>query len=222
MRATLSTISSCSGIPGPYRRYRIALECDLTAYGLTAWRPWSRFRLPTLHYQRVLRATEYFRAREGVLSSVIAIVLYVRLKSIGKKLGLSIPPGVFGPGLSVPHYGSVVVNDKVRAGAFCRIHSATNLGESGGSAPVLGDGVYVGPGAVLYGGISVGSGSVVGANAVVNKDVAENSLVVGAPASVRPTGTAYVRSMPAHIIRALAAYEEAVNQSPCHSNGSDE
>ncbi|NKS98697.1 hypothetical protein GS498_19680 [Rhodococcus hoagii] len=40
-----------------------------------------------------------------------------------------------------------------------------------GAAPQLGDGVYVGPGAVLYGGIKLGSGAVVGANSVVHKDV---------------------------------------------------
>ncbi|WP_374112770.1 hypothetical protein [Gordonia sp. C13] len=109
----------------------------------------------------------------------------------------------------------------MRAGAFCRIHSATNLGESDGSAPVLGDGVYIGPGAVLYGGISVGRGSVVGANAVVGKDIPENSLAVGAPASVRPIGGAYGRSMPTHIIRALFEYENARNQGRCHSSGSN-
>ena len=31
----------------------------------------------------------------------------LRLRHLGIRMGLSIPPGVFGPGLSIPHYGSI-------------------------------------------------------------------------------------------------------------------
>ncbi|MFM1726524.1 hypothetical protein ABEU20_000202 [Rhodococcus sp. PAM 2766] len=158
-------------------------RADLLAYGLANWRFHYRLKHPTLYYQRVMRDVEFLQS-QGRLCRVIAEARRAYLKLLGIWMGLSIPAGVFGRGLSVPHYGSVVVNDKVRAGRFCRIHSATNLGEVNGEAPQLGDGVYVGPGAVLYGGVNLGSGAVVGANSVVNKDVPRFGVVAGAPARV--------------------------------------
>ncbi len=158
-------------------------DADLLAYGLTRWRFHYRLKHPTLYYQRVMRDVEFLQSR-GRRYRFHTEARRAYLKFLGIWMGLSIPPGVFGRGLSVPHYGSVVVNDKVRAGRFCRIHSATNLGEVNGAAPQLGDGVYVGPGAVLYGGIKLGSGAVVGANSVVNKDVQSQGVVAGAPARV--------------------------------------
>jgi serine O-acetyltransferase len=106
------------------------------------------------------------------------------LKLVGMFLGISVPPGTFAGGLSLPHYGSIVVNDKVKAGRFCRIHSAVNMGETSEGAPVLGDGVYVGPGAVLYGPIVVGDRAVIGANSVVSINVPANSMAVGVPARI--------------------------------------
>jgi serine acetyltransferase len=45
--------------------------------------------------------------------------------------------------------------------------------------PILGEGVYVGPGAKLLGHITVGEWSVIGANAVVTISVPPYSIVVG-------------------------------------------
>lgn len=52
------------------------------------------------------------------------------------------------------------------------------------SRPTVGNGVTIGSGAKILGGITLGVGSRVGANAVVLSDVAPNSLVVGIPAKV--------------------------------------
>jgi serine O-acetyltransferase len=49
---------------------------------------------------------------------------------------------------------------------------------------VIGDNVYIGPGARLIGGFKVGNNVVIGANAVVIKDVPDNSVVAGVPAKV--------------------------------------
>ena len=52
------------------------------------------------------------------------------------------------------------------------------------SRPTVGNGVTIGAGAKIIGGIFLGLNSRVGANAVVLKDVASGSLVVGIPAKV--------------------------------------
>lgn len=40
---------------------------------------------------------------------------------LGEKLGFSIGLNVFGPGLSIAHYGCIVVNSGARIGTNCRI-----------------------------------------------------------------------------------------------------
>lgn len=47
--------------------------------------------------------------------------------------------------------------------------------------PVLGDFIFIGPGAKLFGDIKIGNGVRVGANAVVNRSVTENKTVFGCP-----------------------------------------
>lgn len=47
--------------------------------------------------------------------------------------------------------------------------------------PVLGDFIFIGPGAKLFGEIKIGNGVRVGANAVVNKSVADGKTVFGCP-----------------------------------------
>lgn len=48
----------------------------------------------------------------------------------------------------------------------------------------IGDGAWIGAGAVILDGVTVGVGAVVGANAVVTKDVPDHALAVGVPAKV--------------------------------------
>ena len=62
-----------------------------------------------------------------------------------------------------------------------------NIGANQGSmnAPKIGNDVYIGPGAVIFGDIEIADGCYIGANAVVNKSITEpNSVVVGVPGKV--------------------------------------
>jgi serine O-acetyltransferase len=56
-------------------------------------------------------------------------------------------------------------------------------GENRGS-PKLGDRVFVGPGACLFGSITIGNDVAIGANAVVTKDLPDNAVAVGVPAKI--------------------------------------
>ena len=58
-------------------------------------------------------------------------------------------------------------------------------GEHHDRAPRIGDNVYIGPGAIIFGGIEIADNVSIGANATVNKSVMEsNTVVVGTPAHV--------------------------------------
>lgn len=151
---------------------------DLAAHGLNRWRPHYVITHPELYYQRVLRRVEYTLSmgRKGRLPWLLA---RLRLASVSLRTGISIPPLVFGPGLSIAHYGSIVVNDRARVGAWCRIHSATNIGVYDGGVPEIGDFAYIGPGAVVFGDVRIGNGVTIGANSVARSDVPDDHSVIG-------------------------------------------
>lgn len=162
-----------------YRAYLAADRATLSRSDLFAWLTNDVWR-----YQRALRRTEYrINTRHP-----LRYIAQFRLRRLGQKLGFSIPPNVFGPGLSIAHYGTIVVNSGARIGANCRVHVDVNIGTTAGeeySAPNLGDNCYLAPGAKLFGPIIIGDNTAVGANAVVNKSFPDgNATLGGIPATV--------------------------------------
>jgi serine O-acetyltransferase len=138
-------------------------------------------------FQKRLRKVEYYKNCK--CNSLIGKILYTyhkyKLRKQSLRLGFSIPENTFGPGLAIVHYGTIVVNMNARIGKNCRIHACTNIGASGGKpeAPQIGDNVYIGPGAKIYGNIKIGNNIAISANAVVNKSFEEDGiLLAGNPA----------------------------------------
>ncbi|MFC0449802.1 serine O-acetyltransferase [Rhodococcus jostii] len=157
---------------------------DLEAHGIERWRPIYWVTRPEIRFQRALRSVEYWSNKTSLIARLVWSVKRLILFRVTLHTGISIPPGVFGPGLAVAHPGSVVVNSDAIVGRNCRVHSGTNIGSSSLGAPRIGDNVYIGPGAVIYGAIVVGDNVAIGANAVVNRDVAADVTVGGVPARV--------------------------------------
>ncbi|WP_202807026.1 serine O-acetyltransferase [Planktothrix agardhii] len=56
-------------------------------------------------------------------------------------------------------------------------------GEKSG-CPVIGDQVFIGPGAKIFGKIRIGNDVAIGANAVVTKDLPDNAVAMGIPAKI--------------------------------------
>jgi len=164
------------------RRY---LREDLWAHGLRRWRPWYRLTLRVVYFQRLLRIGEYYeRCRHDPLGRLWFGLLRVRLRVMGERLGFEIPRGVFGPGLSIAHHGTITVNGEAVVGHNCRIDTQTTIGDVRGEAPRIGDNVYIGSGARILGGVTIGDEVAIGANAVVIEDVPDRVTVGGIPARV--------------------------------------
>ncbi|MBN2446900.1 MAG: hypothetical protein JXO22_09250 [Phycisphaerae bacterium] len=105
--------------------------------------------------------------------------------------GLDISTGAeIGGGLFLPHPRSIIIGDTVVIGARAYILQGVTFGGSGRrgadgqSQPRVGDDVLIGAGAALIGPIVVGNGVKIGANAVVNKDVPDNSTAIGNPMQI--------------------------------------
>lgn len=140
-------------------------------------------------FQVHLRKLEYYlNCRHDLLGKILMLYHRMKTKRLGMKLGWSIYPNSFGPGMCIVHYGTVVVNGGARIGANCRVHSCVNIGANGGGeddTPTLGENVYIGPGAKLFGKIVIGDNTVIAANSVVNKNFSEGHCTIGGiPAKV--------------------------------------
>lgn len=99
--------------------------------------------------------------------------------------GIEISSGLdVGPGLYIAHPGGTVIM-AARIGANASFVHAVTLGmRNRYEFPVLGDGVFVGAGARILGGVHLGDGCRVGANAVVIDDAPAGATVTGVPARV--------------------------------------
>jgi serine O-acetyltransferase len=138
-----------------------------------------------LKYIKLYRKAEYYyNCKPHSLRGKIIIRKWQR-KSF--EYGFHLPLNVIDEGLCIIHIGPIYINEFVKIGKDLRIHPMTTIGKSIGreeSCPVIGDGVWIGPGARIYGAIVIGNNSVIGCNAVVNKDVKENMTVAGIPAKI--------------------------------------
>jgi len=86
-----------------------------------------------------------------------------------------------GPGLNITHFGGITVSGDAVIGKDCNLSHASTIGQSGEGTPVIGDDVYIAPGARIFGRIRVGNNVKIGANAVVYKDIPDNAIVAMAP-----------------------------------------
>lgn len=133
-------------------------------------------------HQVLLRKTEYHtNCRHRIRTMIYKIKLY-RLQN---KYALHIPINTCGRGLKIMHVGPVLMNGRVTVGKDCSFHINTALvaGGTTDNVPYLEDGVVVGIGAIVLGDVHVARNVAIGANAVVNKTIAEeNVAVAGVPA----------------------------------------
>lgn len=101
--------------------------------------------------------------------------------------GIEIHPGAqIGRGFFIDHGMGVVIGETSIIGDDVTLYQGVTLGgtslEPGKRHPTLGNNVIVGAGAKVLGPITLGDGVRVGSNAVVVKDVAPGTVVVGIPA----------------------------------------
>lgn len=139
-------------------------------------------------FQKNLRKVEYYKnCRLDFFGKLLHLFFKIKLRKISLRLGFSIPENVFGPGLAIVHYGTIIVNGNTKVGANCRIHACTNIGASGGrpEAPTIGDNVYIGPGAKIYGNIIIANNIAIGANATVNKSFTEDGIMIAGNPAVK-------------------------------------
>ena len=158
-----------------------------------------------MDYLVVMRKFSYYSncVGGGILTSVKSIFYKLRYRSLGMKLGFSIGENVFGYGLVIPHYGTIVTGYTNRIGNYAVLLNSTCIADNG---KIIGDGLYMSTGEKINSKVVLGNVITVAANSVVNKDVMrDNCLLAGMPAKV-------VKDSPIWFIRDGETFSERVKR----------
>ncbi len=172
---------------GDYKEYLIADMKATNIYNMSFIKKLFDRRYIFYHS---LRKTEYYcNCKKSIFGRIVFKCLNFRHKRLCDKFCWTIPINVFGKGLSIVHTGTIVVSGYAKVGDYCRIHVDTNIGNAPShgkdGAPVIGNNVYIGPGAKIFGPIVIGDNTVIGANSVVNKSFEEgNCTIAGVPSKI--------------------------------------
>ncbi|MDT4375368.1 serine acetyltransferase [Blautia coccoides] len=167
--------------------YKYYLKCDCIANSFD----YKKIHFPgfnyTIRFLKILRKCEYYKnCKSGIWYLPIKAILKIKLERARLKYGWFIPLNVCEEGLSLPHCGPIIINCNSKIGRNCRIHVGVNIGTKAGygdKAPIIGNNVYIAPGAKLFGDIYIGDETAIGANAVVTKSFSDgNAVLLGIPA----------------------------------------
>lgn len=151
----------------------------------SGWRLWLGVLSPRFIPVLLCRISHaLYRKRLGPLAKLFSMVNF---SIFGIEIAVQCQ---IGPGLFLPHTQGTVIG-AWSIGANATIFQGVTLGAreidftyTKESRPRLADGVTIGAGAKVLGGISLGAHTRIGANSVVLSDVPEGALAVGAPARV--------------------------------------
>ena len=140
-------------------------------------------RTPGVQAVVVLRFGQWARSMPLVLRIVLDPLYFVLTGLIPMLWGIEIPRAtVVGPGLFIGHFGGITVSSQAVLGSGCNLSQNITIGIGGTGdhvgVPVLGDNVYIAPGARVFGKIKIGNNVKIGANAVVYKSVPDNAVAV--------------------------------------------
>ena len=163
--------------------YNEYLQSDKLALGITRKRP-KFFADEIWKFERALRKYEYYHNIDKGKNPLLLLserIAHLRFHHLSVKFGFSIPINVFEKGLSIAHYGSIVVNSKAVIGENCRIQENVTIGATGGNskAPQLGKNIFIGSGARIIGDIIIADNIAIGANAVVTKSFTKCDITLG-------------------------------------------
>jgi len=119
-----------------------------------------------------------------IVNKMVSFLCFLVLKMNQLFTGISIPIGTkIGKGLYISHIGTIIINNNAVIGDNCNLAPMIVVGWGKSNekfgVPKIGNRVWIGPGAKIFGPITIGDDVAIGANAVINKSIPNNAVVVG-------------------------------------------
>jgi serine O-acetyltransferase len=143
---------------------------------------------PGFQYSYWMRLCKFLKERQPYFFPLYAFSRLMLLRYV-YKYGISIPYITqIDKGFYIGHFSGIVINAATTIGKNCNISQGVTIGQSNrgdkkGTA-TIGDNVYIGPGAKIFGSVRIGNNVAIGANCVVTKDIPDNAVVVGIPGKI--------------------------------------
>ena len=130
------------------------------------------------------------RVRPRLLRAPLTLVYRRLYRRARNRYGIEIPHSVaIGRRVRIEHQGGIVVHGSTVIGNDVIIRQGVTIGnrhlDRPDDAPVIGNRVNIGSGAVILGAITIGDDVSIGSNAVVLDDVPAGSTVAGPRAAIR-------------------------------------
>ena len=133
-------------------------------------------------YIKHMRYVEYYgkMKKKNKIYQLHYLYHLLRLRRESHITGFQIEPGTCGKGLTIWHWGPIVINGKARLGENCTLYPGVLIGHKmhGGGSAVIGHDVFIGSGTKIIGAVKIGNNVTIGQNCVVVKDIADGMTVV--------------------------------------------
>lgn len=160
-----------------YNRHSLSLK---TLFSVFVLQP-----IPGLKYMTIFRLVQHYRTRNRLLF----YFFFLWLRRLKVKYGFDISYRTqIGKGFYIGHFGTVVIHGDSVIGENCNISQGITIGVNNygtkKGVPVIGNCVFLGPNACVFGNISIGDNVVIGANTVVTDSVPAGKTVVPSSATI--------------------------------------
>lgn len=132
-------------------------------------------------YIKALRFVEYYQnAPKTFFNKLLMLWWLHKLRKYSHITSFQIPPNVCGKGLTIWHWGPIIINPAAKIGNYCTLYPGVLIGhkEDNGGAAIIGNNVFIGAGTKIIGPIKIGDNVTIGQNCVITKDIPNNSVVV--------------------------------------------
>ena len=163
-----------------------ALRADLARFrsqGYSGWGSEGFWALALYRTQKIVLG-----CRSQWLLAPVRFVLTIARKLFTLVAHIDIDPAAeIGPGLLIPHVGTIRVHGATKIGADCSLYHGCTIGAGprpGGA--IIGDHVFISCNSSIIGVVKIGDGAVIAANTLVIDDVPANATAIGVPARVLP------------------------------------
>lgn len=132
-------------------------------------------------YIRALRFVEYYQNQpNNFLNRLLMLWWLNKLRKYSHITSFQIPPNVCGKGITIWHWGPIIINPAAKLGENCTLYPGVLIGHKNimGGAATIGNNVFIGAGTKIIGPVKIGDNVTIGQNCVITKDIPNNSIVV--------------------------------------------